>query len=253
MFFKTNLFEIVILNKKNNLAKKIKKLYLGNVFINMNEVSPLESQGWIPVFFFLILVLKLAIKSIFFISYQEINFPKVYLSFRNKNNYFFSLSVCLLAILMKSFLFYFFLSTSFFLKIRNGWRSYSFFFLLSSLFFCFFLFRMGLNRLIVYLFTERGKFEKIHRIQTFYLWKELKTTFPAALLVVYSFLPPNLIFIFLIFYITYLNVERWIIFLRRLIIPLSISIYYIIVYICIVEILPILAIFNYTIDFKNSN
>jgi hypothetical protein len=73
----------------------------------------------------------------------------------------------------------------------------------------------------------------------------------ASLLIVYSPLAINFIFSILFLVLLYLNLNQYKIWIKKMK-PLfsKFSIYYIILYICIVEYLPILAIFNSTIYLK---
>ena len=216
----------------------------------MGELRLERSQDWLTIFFVLILAIICFLKKFFFFSFTQLKNLDAHLSLRQKD-YLFNLSLLLIGGIVKVLIISFFFTYSPFYNIKYEVNLFRSFLFLGILFLALFLFKILLNQLVFYIsFDKNSLFKNFYKIEAFYSWRFLLFSFPALILLSYSILPSNYLFFYLFFLYLYISVYRVFYLLKKVSLPLKVSFYYIIIYICSVELLPILSVFKYTINLK---
>lgn len=207
-----------------------------------------RDQDWMTVLFVLILLFWMVFKEFFYKNYVALRSLKAYMSVKDKSLLFTTLFSFIL-ILSYVFLVYI-------ICLKNNWpvhygftsyRAFFFFFICLSLFS---LFRFLINQLVFYLFNKEEYLSIFYQVKTFYEWRFLKVLVFLEVFITYADFYDDRIFYLVVALFAVFVFIRYLALFHDVARVMAIPIYHIMMYICTLEVLPILVLFKYMIGVK---
>ncbi|XCI75926.1 MAG: DUF4271 domain-containing protein [Flavobacteriales bacterium] len=214
----------------------------------MDEWRVVRDQDWMTVLFVMILLLCVVFKGLFYKNYVALCSLKAYLSVKD-NFVLFTTSFLLIITLSYTFLVYIFCLKNHW-PVRYGLTSYKAFFFFFICLFLFSLFRFLINQLVFYLFNKKEYFSVFYQVKTFYEWRFLKIIVFLEIFITYTDFYDYRVFYLVVVVFAVFVFIRCLALFRGVVRVMAIPIYHIMMYICSLEVLPILVLFKYMIGIK---